>query len=65
MPWSPYPLDSINEEEAQLLAQRLILSCETCGGEGWQESRQGGDRQLYPRCRGARYMRWSEPGPSS
>jgi hypothetical protein len=57
MPWSPYPLESINEEEAELLSKGAIRSCDTCGGEGWQESRQGG-RWLCPRCRGARYMRW-------
>ena len=64
MPWAPYPLDSINEEEADLLARRLIRACETCGGEGWQESLQG-DRNLCPRCRGAGYMRWREDGPRS
>ena len=58
MPWTPYPLDSINEEEAFLLRKGRIKPCDTCAGEGWQWSRGDPGRWACPRCRGAGYMIW-------
>ena len=60
MAWSPYPLSSINEEEALLLSKGMIRACDSCNGEGYQSNRQGEEERLCPQCRGAAYLRWRD-----